>query len=85
MSDIRRTLPIRIDSSRHFFVEADSASFGEIFAYANSEQQVAILTAMMESLKSSWSPVDYIAMELAKEVNDDVRKWLIYLTSPGAE
>ena len=80
MIDIRRVVSVRVDSSRPLFIEADSESFGRIFAHANSEEQVAILTAMMNGMKPHVLQNDYIAIELNKPEHSEVREWLVYLS-----
>ena len=58
-------ISVSIDSSRPIFIEADAASFGEIFASANSSEQADILRAMFDELAKQGCQSDYLAMDLA--------------------
>lgn len=71
MSDPKIT--VRIDSSRHFFIEADADSFGQIFAGLNSEEQVNVFRSMVEHMRPHKMQWDYIAIDLEKDGNRDVR------------
>jgi len=67
---------VKIDSSRPVFIEADADSFGEVFAKMDSEEQVHVLRAMVTHMKPHPTQWDYIAIELEKPENSDVRNIL---------
>ncbi len=73
------SVPVRIDSSRPIFIDADAKSFGEIFAHANSEEQAEILKAMCEGMEPHLTQWDYIAIELEKPEYELVRRRLTEL------
>jgi hypothetical protein len=75
-------IPVRIDSSRPIFIEADVESFGEVFAMANSQEQARILKAMFDSVRPLGCQLDYIWMELAGDEYRDTREALASLIAP---
>lgn len=66
-------ITVRIDSSRPIFIEADSDSFGQIFAGLNDDEQVNVLRSMVEHMKPHKIQWDYIAIALEKDANRQVR------------
>lgn len=69
MSGIR----INIESRCPIFIEADADSFGKLFAGFSSDEQVAVFRSMVEHMKPHRMQWDYIAIELEKDENRDVR------------
>lgn len=75
-------IAVRIDSSRPIFIEADAASFGVVFANANTLEQAEILKAICDGLKPYAMQKDYIAFELANPEYAEVRTFLADLIAP---
>lgn len=69
-------LPVEIVCNGLFFVDCDTNNFGRIFAASSDKDQVAILRAMVEHMKSHRIQWDYIWIELNKPENADVLQQL---------
>lgn len=76
---------ITVDISSRFpvFIEADSASFGEVFAAMNDEEQVRVLRSMVEAMKAHPTQWDHISIALEKPENSDVRDVLRNVLFPA--
>lgn len=70
-------IAVRIDSSRPVFIEADADAFGAVFASLNSEEQVAVFRSMVEHMRPHRMQWDYIAIELDKPENREIRRELL--------
>lgn len=64
---------VSIESRYPIHMEVDAESFGELFAGFCSDEQVAVFRAMVEHMKPHRMQWDYIAIELEKDENRDVR------------
>lgn len=69
-------IEVRVDSRYPLFISADADSFGAVFAHMNSEEQVAVLAAMVRHMEPHRTQWDYIAIELEKPENEQVRRTL---------
>ena len=75
-------IPVRIDSSRPIFIESDAASFAEVFAHANSEEQAEILRLALGKINDAFPlQLDQIALELEAEKYAKTREILAYLAT----
>lgn len=70
-----RMLSVKIStgSSPLLFISANPNEFGRIFSSMNSEEQVHVLRAMAEHMKPHKLQWDYIAIELDRPENADVK------------
>ncbi len=76
-------IEVRIDSRFPVFIKADADSFGSIFAHMDSEEQVAVLTAMVQHMKSHPTQWDYISIQLEKPENVEVWRTLRSVLFPA--
>lgn len=63
---------VRIDASRPIFIEADADSFGAVFANMDNGDQVEVLRAMVNHMKSFPTQWDHIAIELERPENAEI-------------
>lgn len=78
-------IKIDISSSRPLFIEADANSFGEIFAEMGADDQVSVFRAMVEHMRPHRMQWDYIAIELDKPENREIRTELLETLRWSAE
>jgi len=75
-----KKIPVRIDSSCQVFIEADAATFADIFANAHSEEQAEILRLCLETVRKKYpAQMDYISIELEKPEYAETRELLRYI------
>lgn len=70
-------LNLDISSRYPIHIEVDANSFGEIFAGMASDDQVAVFRSMVEHMRPHRMQWDYIAIELDKPENREVREELL--------
>ena len=79
-------LPIKISSNYPMHIEVDPDKFGEIFAAMATDDQVAVLRAMVEHMRPHRMQWFYIAIELEHPENfavrDELRLALFPETAP---
>ena len=68
---------IEISSKYPISIEVDADAFGEIFANLASDDQVQVFRSMVEHMRPHRMQWDYIAMELDKPENREVREELM--------
>lgn len=78
-------IEVTISASRPIFIEADADAFGAVFAKMNSEEQAAVLRAMVEHIKPHRTQWDYISIELERPENREVRDELRAVLFPPVE
>ncbi|MCH4542959.1 hypothetical protein [Ochrobactrum sp. A-1] len=78
-------IEVRVDSRYPLFINADADSFGAVFANMNSEEQVAVLAAMVSHMEPHRTQWDYIAIELEKPENEQVRRTLHDILLAGGD
>ncbi|RUV07974.1 hypothetical protein EOA79_02480 [Mesorhizobium sp. M1A.F.Ca.IN.020.03.2.1] len=76
-------ITVDISSRFPFFIDADAASFGEVFAAMNDEEQVHVFRAMVEAMKPHSAQWDHISIALEKPENHDVRDILREVLFPA--
>lgn len=75
-------IPVQIDTRSPLFIEANAEDFGRIFAAMNSEDQVAVLSAIVTHMRPNPMQWDYIAIELEKPENSQIRNALASVIAP---
>lgn len=63
---------VEIYANAPLFVTADADHFGQMFARMASDDQIAVLRAMVEHMKPHPTQWDYISIDLEKPENRDV-------------
>ncbi len=76
-------IPVQIDTRSPLFIEANAEDFGRIFAAMNSEEQVAVLSAIVTHMRPHPMQWDYIAIELEKPENLPIRNALASAIAPS--
>lgn len=72
-------MKLNLDISSRFpiHIEVDANAFGEIFAGMASDDQVSVFRSMVEHMRPHRMQWDYIAIELDKPENRNVREELL--------
>lgn len=68
---------IEISSKYPISIEVDADAFGEIFAHMAGDEQVQVFRSMVEHMRPHRMQWDYIAIELDKPENREVRQELL--------
>jgi hypothetical protein len=79
-----RHIEVRIDSKFPLFIHANADAFGAIFASMYDEEQVALFRAMIEHMRRHAVQWDYIAIQLEKDENRELRDTLRMVLFPEA-
>lgn len=73
MTALERAIQVDISSRFPIFINANADSFGALFASMNNGEQVEVLRAMVKHMRPHQLQWDYIAIELEKDENREVR------------
>jgi len=68
---------IEISSKYPISIEVDADAFGEIFAHMAADEQVHVFRTMIEHMRPHRMQWDYIAIELDKPENREIRQELL--------
>jgi hypothetical protein len=70
-------MKLDISSRWPIHIEVDASAFGEIFAGMGADDQVQVFRSMVEHMRPHRMQWDYIAIELDKPENREVREELM--------
>lgn len=78
-------VPVRVSvySSSPLFIDLSPEAFGKVFANMNSEDQAAVLLAMVDAMRQHPTQWDYIGIELDKPEFSAVRPALSAIMQEG--
>lgn len=69
---MNNAIRVEVRTNSLLWIKTDPNEFGRIFAAMDSEEQVLVLTAMVEHMRPHRLQWDYISIELKRPENNDI-------------